>query len=209
MAVNYLYPSAFSTAAGFVFLQWWTVSSLEGMKAYGLIGREAGGDSLEVAGRALELLLSSHVIVVQFVNFVINVYFLVVLLLKAGPGFDGCLLLPNMSAPITCSYCARRGAAYDPSLTPPWMNQGMDGASSSSSVTSVAFGGIQMKMRQLASVSEKFYHGSLHDSAWNQWHSHTMVPTFPPSSSLRLNRNAAKDEHKCSWFTNQEYHIPC
>lgn len=84
MAVNYLYLSAFSTAVGFVFLQWWTVSSLEGMKADGLIGREAGGGSLEDAGRALELLLSSHVIVVLLVNFVINVYFLVVLLLKVA-----------------------------------------------------------------------------------------------------------------------------
>ncbi|XP_042403452.1 uncharacterized protein LOC121992896 [Zingiber officinale] len=28
--------------------------------------------------------------------------------LQAGPGFDGCLLSPNMSAPIICSNCARR-----------------------------------------------------------------------------------------------------
>ncbi|XP_074558715.1 E3 ubiquitin protein ligase RIN2-like [Curcuma longa] len=529
MAVNYLYLSAFSTAVGFVFLQWWTVSSLEGMKADGLIGREAGGGSLEDAGRALELLLSSHVIVVLLVNFVINVYFLVVLLLKmlffvqlnssetrkvlerfisyiiykgtflplvvppkishlmlwsswliflcslkifqsiardrleklnASPSVTPsnyfrvfsafllvlladliwmklCMVLCNsyssslflllffeplsiafdtlqaimvhgfqlieiyqrhsnekvsldpdiqktaeylkraagslsewkgilishcgftldmmtllmelghyfmtwwlhglpfhlvdvviflnlrtlisaigkrirtylklrraltaldaalpdatyeelcafddecaicrgrmmrgkkltcnhlfhlvclrswldqgLADAYSCPTCRRplfvpiaqegtmsasgnaidgqqlvehlnlglnqprvtghalplgappnppqnasntiwRGAAYDPSLTPPWMNQGMDGASSSSSVTSVGFGGIQMMMRQLASVSENFSHGSLHDSAWNQWHSHTMVPTFPPSSSLRLNRNAA------------------
>ncbi|XP_074581638.1 E3 ubiquitin protein ligase RIN2-like [Curcuma longa] len=85
-----------------------------------------------------------------------------------------------------------RGAAFDSSMTPTWMNQGIDGASSSSSVTSVGFGGVQMMMRQLASVSENFAHGSLHDSAWNLWLSqHTAIPHIPSSSSVRLNRNAA------------------
>ncbi|XP_042433387.1 E3 ubiquitin protein ligase RIN2-like [Zingiber officinale] len=85
-----------------------------------------------------------------------------------------------------------RGAAFDSSLTPTWMNQGIDGASSSSSVTSVGFGGVQMMMRQLASVSENFAQGSLHDSAWNLWlPQHTAIPHIPPSSSTRLNRNAA------------------
>lgn len=87
MTVNYLYLSGFSTAAGFVLLQLWTVSSLEGMKADGLIGGEAGGGSLESAGRALELLLSSHVTVILLVNFVINVYFLLVLLLKVANSY--------------------------------------------------------------------------------------------------------------------------
>lgn len=72
------------------------------------------------------------------------------------------------------------------------MNQGVDGASSSSSVRPVGFGGVQMMMRQLASVSENFAHGSLDDAAWNLWSSqHTSIPSIPSSASIRLNRNAA------------------
>lgn len=82
MAVNYLYLSVFSTAVGLILLQWWTVSSLEGMKADGPIGEEGGGGSSVGAGRGLELLLNSRVTVVLLVNFVMNVYFLVVSLLK-------------------------------------------------------------------------------------------------------------------------------
>lgn len=67
----------------------------------------------------------------------------------------------------------------------------MDGASTSSSVRSVGFGGVQMMMRQLASVSENFAHGSLDDTAWNLWPSqHTSTP-IPSASSVRLNRNSA------------------
>ncbi|THU73619.1 hypothetical protein C4D60_Mb04t24750 [Musa balbisiana] len=85
-----------------------------------------------------------------------------------------------------------RGAAFDSSLAPPWVNQGVDGASSSSSVRPVGFGGVQMMMRQLASVSENFAHGSLDDAAWNLWSSqHTSIPSIPSSASIRLNRNAA------------------
>lgn len=84
MAMNYLYLSVFSTAASIVGLQWWTVSSLDGMKSDGLITSDGGGGSKESAGRALELLLSSHVTVALLANFVINVYVLVVLLLKVS-----------------------------------------------------------------------------------------------------------------------------
>lgn len=82
MAVNYLCLSAFSTAVGLVGLQWWTVSSLDRMRSDGLFVGDGHGVSSESARRALELLLSSHVTVAMLVNFVINVYVLVVLLLK-------------------------------------------------------------------------------------------------------------------------------
>ncbi|WOL05651.1 hypothetical protein Cni_G14380 [Canna indica] len=83
-----------------------------------------------------------------------------------------------------------RGASFDSSLTAPWANQGLDGASTSTPARSVGFGGVQMMMRQLASVSENFAHGSLDDTAWNLWPSqHTSVPPTP--SSIRLNRNAS------------------
>lgn len=82
MAVNYLYLSAFSTAAGLVALEWWTGFSLDGMKRDGLIGGESGGGPSESAGSDLVLLLSSRVTVALLVNFAINVYILAVLLLK-------------------------------------------------------------------------------------------------------------------------------
>lgn len=93
-----------------------------------------------------------------------------------------------MSNVIFCSLY--RSAAFNSSLTPPWASQGMDGASSSSSVRSVGFGGVQMMMRQLASVSENFAHGSLDDAAWNLWPSqHPAIPPVPASSSIRPTRN--------------------
>ncbi|URE21955.1 hypothetical protein MUK42_10700 [Musa troglodytarum] len=84
-----------------------------------------------------------------------------------------------------------RVAASDSSLAPPVANQGMAGASRSSSVRPVGYGGVQMMMRQLASVSENYAHGSLDDDAWNPWPSqHTPMPSLPSPSSLRMNRNA-------------------
>ncbi|RWW72651.1 hypothetical protein BHE74_00019528 [Ensete ventricosum] len=52
------------------------------MRSDGLFFGDGHGVSLESTRRALELLLSSHVTVALLVNFVINVYVLVVLLLK-------------------------------------------------------------------------------------------------------------------------------
>ncbi|XP_042462222.1 E3 ubiquitin protein ligase RIN2-like [Zingiber officinale] len=83
-----------------------------------------------------------------------------------------------------------RSAAFNPNLTPPWVNQGMDGASSSSSVRSVGFEGVQMMMRQLTSVSDNFAHSSLDNAAWNLWPSqHPASPIVPASSSIRPTRN--------------------
>ncbi|CAL9772880.1 unnamed protein product [Musa acuminata subsp. burmannicoides] len=84
-----------------------------------------------------------------------------------------------------------RVAASDSSWAPPLANQGMAGAGTSSSVRPVGYGGVQMMMRQLASVSENFAHGSLDNDAWTPWPSqHTSMPSLPSSSSLRMNRNA-------------------
>lgn len=67
----------------------------------------------------------------------------------------------------------------------------MAGAGTSSSVRPVGYGGVQMMMRQLASVSENFAHDSLDNDAWTPWPSqHTSMPSLPSSSSLRMNRNA-------------------
>ncbi|THU61286.1 hypothetical protein C4D60_Mb07t21700 [Musa balbisiana] len=77
-----------------------------------------------------------------------------------------------------------RVAASDSSLAPPLVNQGMAGAGTSSSVRPVGYGGVQMMMRQLASVSENYAHGSLDNDAWTPW------PSLPSSSSLRMNRHA-------------------
>lgn len=60
----------------------------------------------------------------------------------------------------------------------------MAGAGTSSSVRPVGYGGVQMMMRQLASVSENYAHGSLDNDAWTPW------PSLPSSSSLRMNRHA-------------------
>ncbi|XP_065047279.1 E3 ubiquitin protein ligase RIN3-like [Musa acuminata AAA Group] len=84
-----------------------------------------------------------------------------------------------------------RVAASDSSWAPPLANQGMAGAGTSSSIRPVGYGGVQMMMRQLASVSENFAHGSLDNDAWTPWPSqHTSMPSLPSSSSLRMNRNA-------------------
>ncbi|RWW31872.1 hypothetical protein GW17_00003480 [Ensete ventricosum] len=85
-----------------------------------------------------------------------------------------------------------RVAASDSSLARPLANQGMAGAGTSSSIRPVGYGGVQMMMRQLSSISENFAHGSLDDDARNPWPSqHTSMPSLPSPSSLRMNRNVA------------------
>ena len=75
-----MYVAAFSTVASFVGLQWWVFSLVDGIKADGLID----GDDIhsENARRVLELVLGSNVTVALLVNFVLNVFALVVLCLK-------------------------------------------------------------------------------------------------------------------------------
>lgn len=103
-----------------------------------------------------------------------------------------------------CNKC--RGVGFDSSWVPPWPNSGTDGAGTSSSISSVGFGGVQLMMRQLASVREGYAQGSLDSAAsWNLWPTHEAPASAsasasapPPSpspspspSSLRFTRNTA------------------
>lgn len=81
-----------------------------------------------------------------------------------------------------------RGVGLDPSWMPAWPNPGLDGAGPSSAIRSVGLSGVQMMMRQLASVSENYAHSSLDDTARNFWHSgHASGSSAPPSSLPRYN----------------------
>lgn len=89
-----------------------------------------------------------------------------------------------------------RGVGLESSWAPPWPNPGMDGAGTSDSIRSVGLSGVQLMMRQLASVREGYAQDSLDSAAaWNLWPTHhasasSSVPP-PSSSSLRFNRNTA------------------
>lgn len=89
-----------------------------------------------------------------------------------------------------------RWVGLESSWARPRPNAGMDGAGTSGSIASVGLTGIELMMRQLASVREGYVHGSLDSAAaWNLWPTHhasasSSVPP-PSSSSLRFNRNTA------------------
>ncbi|XP_008786977.2 E3 ubiquitin protein ligase RIN2-like [Phoenix dactylifera] len=85
-----------------------------------------------------------------------------------------------------------RGVGFDSGWMPPWPNQGMDGAGTSSAIRSVGLSGVQMMMRQLTSAGENYAHGSLDDAAWNLWpDQHASGSSIPPSSPLRYTTNTA------------------
>ncbi|KAG1362185.1 E3 ubiquitin protein ligase RIN2 [Cocos nucifera] len=85
-----------------------------------------------------------------------------------------------------------REVGFDSSWVPPWLNQGMDVAGTSSGIRSGGLNGVQMMMRQLTSVSDNHAHGSLDDAAWILWRNqHASGTSVPPSSSLRYTRNSA------------------
>lgn len=74
----------------------------------------------------------------------------------------------------------------------PWPNAGIDGPSTSNAIRSVGLTGVQMMMRQLASVGENFSHGSLEDAGWSFWPSHQASgSSISPSLSIRNNRNGS------------------
>lgn len=80
----------------------------------------------------------------------------------------------------------------DSSWVSPWTNSRMDGASTSSAIRSVGLSGVQMMMRQLASVSENYAHSSSVDaSSWNLWPSLHAPGSSPPQPSLNHNSNGA------------------
>lgn len=80
MAVNYLYISGVSTVFSFVGLQWWVFQLIDEIKSDGLIsGDEINSDN---ARHVLELILRSNRTVVLSINFVLNVFVLVILSLK-------------------------------------------------------------------------------------------------------------------------------
>ncbi|KAG0460743.1 hypothetical protein HPP92_021040 [Vanilla planifolia] len=71
---------------------------------------------------------------------------------------------------------------FDSGWVSPWTNSRMDGASTSGALGSVGLSGVQMMVRQLASVSESYAHGSGAASSWNLWPSR-QVGSSPPESS--------------------------
>ncbi|XP_062189038.1 E3 ubiquitin protein ligase RIN2-like [Phragmites australis] len=73
-----------------------------------------------------------------------------------------------------------RGAGLDASWVPPWSNPGMDDPSSSTAVRSVGLTGVQMMMRQLASVTDNYGHA---DATWNLWPEPVAGSSLVPSSS--------------------------
>ncbi|OAY63290.1 E3 ubiquitin protein ligase RIN2 [Ananas comosus] len=82
-----------------------------------------------------------------------------------------------------------RGAGLDSGWVPSWSNSGTEGAGSSSAIRSVGLSGVQMMMRQLASVSENYSQGG---SSWNLWPSHsTAGSSAAQSSSHAYNRGAS------------------
>ncbi|CAN6218824.1 unnamed protein product [Urochloa humidicola] len=82
-----------------------------------------------------------------------------------------------------------RGAGLDASWVPPWSSPVMDNPSSSSAVRSVGLTGVQMMMRQLASVTDNYGHA---DGTWNLWPEPMAGSSLVPStSSVPDNASAA------------------
>lgn len=75
-----------------------------------------------------------------------------------------------------------RGAGLDSRWAPPWSSPGVDDPSSSSAVRSVGLSGVQMMMRQFASVTDNHGHA---DATWNLWPESMAGPSIVPSSSSR------------------------
>lgn len=73
-----------------------------------------------------------------------------------------------------------RGAGLDASWIPPWSSPVMDNPSSSSAVRSVGLTGVQMMMRQLASVTDNYGHA---DGTWNLWPEPMAGSSLVPSTS--------------------------
>ncbi|KAI3519561.1 hypothetical protein L1887_08771 [Cichorium endivia] len=80
MGVSYLSVSAVCTVLSFVGLQYWTELSYVKLKSDGLMGENLLHPG--VANRVLELLLSSYTTIALVVNFVLNIFILIILSLK-------------------------------------------------------------------------------------------------------------------------------
>ncbi|XP_062187100.1 E3 ubiquitin protein ligase RIN2-like isoform X2 [Phragmites australis] len=87
-----------------------------------------------------------------------------------------------------------RGAGLDASWVPPWSGPGMDNPSSSTAVRSVGLTGVQIMMRQLASVTNNYGHA---DATWNLWPEPIAgSPLVPSSSSMSDGASAAGLRHR-------------
>ncbi|KAL5569935.1 hypothetical protein UlMin_026510 [Ulmus minor] len=80
MGLSYIAVSGVCTVLSFVGLQLWTESSLVKLKSDGVIGESL--TSAENFGHVVDLLLESYTTVALLANFVLNVFVLLVLLLK-------------------------------------------------------------------------------------------------------------------------------
>ncbi|KAI3748974.1 hypothetical protein L6452_12454 [Arctium lappa] len=80
MGVGYLSISAVCTVLSFIGLQYWTELSFVKLKSDGLMGENLLDPG--VASRVLELLLGSYTTIALVVNFVLNIFILIVLSLK-------------------------------------------------------------------------------------------------------------------------------
>ncbi|KAK8916213.1 E3 ubiquitin protein ligase RIN2 [Platanthera zijinensis] len=81
------------------------------------------------------------------------------------------------------------GLGLDSSWVPPWTNSRVDGASTSGAIRSVGLSGVQLMMRQLASVSENYAQNSIDSSTWNLWPGLNPPPSSPPQAALHHSRN--------------------
>ncbi|XP_068634283.1 E3 ubiquitin protein ligase RIN2-like [Aristolochia californica] len=63
-----------------------------------------------------------------------------------------------------------RGMGLNPGWMQPWPGQGFDGTGpSTTAISSVGFGSVQMMMRHLASVGDSYGHSAIEDSSWSLW----------------------------------------
>ncbi|KAJ1290924.1 hypothetical protein BS78_02G279500 [Paspalum vaginatum] len=87
-----------------------------------------------------------------------------------------------------------RGAGLDASWIPPWSSPTMDNPSSSSAVRSVGLTGVQMMMRQLASVTDNYGHA---EGTWNLWPEPMAgSPLVPSTSSMPGSASAVGLRHR-------------
>lgn len=88
MGLSYIGVSAICTILSFVGLQLWTKSSVIGLNSEGLIREDYihGGN----VGRVFELLLGSYGTITLLASFVLNVFVLLVLVLKVSLDPETC-----------------------------------------------------------------------------------------------------------------------
>ncbi|PKA61081.1 E3 ubiquitin protein ligase RIN2 [Apostasia shenzhenica] len=90
-----------------------------------------------------------------------------------------------------------RGVGLGSNWVTPWTSSRMDGAGTSTAIRSVGLTGMQMMMRQLASVGENYPRGSVEASSWNLWPSYdgSATSSLTHPSPRNFNRNMGGVRH--------------